>query len=235
MTVLQSQLGQCGLEMDKYTNFCNARSEQNSSLEKRQAEHQELLRLKEELAARLEKETDDVKASRLKLDEAQRVDAEAKQLGTANDEMECNVVIPGREEMARLAQKKETLAKMISQHHERSVTAEATEKKELKIKMEEKQRLSEELSVLKEELEGKKLKIQHLLRVQGESKESWESEISEHWTLGEKCRLAFEAEKAQSAEALRVRQSKNDAQIEEAKSSFEGGRDEKERYLHILL
>lgn len=235
VTLCDSKLKQCEKETEVYDDFCRSRDKTKAELKNLEKEHSENLRIKEELELQIRKSKAALHESKQELKVAESLDAEAKSLKKFNDSMEVSIVIPGKEEMTRLAEKKEEYAKAIGQEHHDSSVAQTREREELASKDEEKRLQTEELSALEEELEGKRLKGQHYVRVKEESIGNWEHEISEHQSLEAKYRLAYQAEKAQIEETHRVRQLELEAQVEKAQAELESQRFKDERHLHILL
>lgn len=235
LSPIDSKLNQYTQWLEAYETNLSALTEAKAARKKKDQEEQELLLQKEELVLQLKQAKEVLKSCELELEGSQRLGAEADQLEEANNDIERSIVVPGRLEMVRLAENKENLAMKIGEQHKDSVAAEAREKEELDLKVEEKKKVSEELLELKEKLEGEKSKNQHYLRVEKEFRENWDREISQYNTLEEKLRNAFEAGKAPIHEAEIARQAERDARIEEAGAQSQDMRDRSDRYVQILL
>jgi hypothetical protein len=233
--ILSSQLDQYKATEDKIERFENAFAEKSAAYEKQVQEQDELIRLKKGWEQRLQEATKKRKESKTEFEDSQELSYEISSKKAANDEKESSVLAPGKEEIERLSKERERLAKEIGQHHEAGVNAQAREKEELNAKREARKGVLEQVSALKEELEGKQTKRQHLERVEKESKENWEREIADHLTLEEKYRLALEAEAAHHEKLHQDHQAELEAKIEEERSEADSDRAEKDRYLQILL
>lgn len=231
LSAISSQLE----EVQEFERFRKARQEQKAVLELEEEEQTELLRLKEELIAKLQEAQNQLETNNVELEDVQRREAEAAKTKNENDEMHKSIVVPGRVEMVELAQKKEQLAMEIGQQHEIGVAAQAHEKEELGSKLEMKKAVLEELSALKEELEGKRSKSRHFDRVMKESEENWKQEIATHATLEEKYRNALEAKQAHMDEVHEMRMAKFNGRIGLAHEEAANQCAEKERHLQILL
>jgi hypothetical protein len=232
---LLSQLAYCKETKDEIIEFKKVYGTKIQASQNSLAENEKLTHIRAELESQLEAAKKELENGRLQLDASTGAARDVASIKAVNDDVENSIVLPGKDEIVRLIKEKEQLAKIISQGHEESAVAQEREKEEAKMKADELKAAKTELGTVKESLEGKKVKKQHFDRVQQESRENWEREISEHVAVEEKYMLAYEAESKHREDAYQSRKHEFEVMHEQMKSESELRCAAIDRHLHILL
>jgi chromosome segregation ATPase len=160
--------------------FRQAQEEHNTKMAermiKREAMLEALARMKEQLAATTEQRN----ASIDRLARARMAKDASNELKAASDRLEQTIILPGKEKMKRLVEKKETLAVKITEFHRRLEDDRAKDKATLQTTEERKTTLKAQVDRLKTELQSKEEEHATLERAQDDFKEKNRERIASH-------------------------------------------------------
>lgn len=130
-TAIDEQLKQCKTVLDSHQALRNAQKEHKENKAKRQTRREEMVArlqgLQEQQAAANELRN----ASMDRLARAQKAKDASDELKAANDHIAQTVILPGKNEMLRLAEAKEAFAAKLGQHHKTAELDRAEEKRAL--------------------------------------------------------------------------------------------------------
>lgn len=205
-----------------------------ANLESKEKQHEELTRIKDDVATKLEASTTDLKAHVMKLEEAKKLEAAANRAKATNDYDYNNILVPGRVELSEIAEKKEQLAKRIAETQKTFSELEVSGKEQLDSKLEAKRSVLVELANLQEQFDSLKNKREVMEHSNQESKESWEREINELEALEQKLRNTTATKEAYIKELKANQDKRRHENLEEAKTLAENETAKSSRLLQLL-
>ena len=182
-------------QIKDYEYYCKAKDDYHKQVEIRSEKKKELLALQIEAKRRLQEAQEAEKASLLRKqegEESMRL-AEAKKKG--NDEMEINTILPGKEELAKLTERKMELASEIGEFSKEIERDQAKEREALTARAKARDDATEHAEQLATEYRVKQEENQAASKKHQEFRKSHEEQIASHRSLEEKFSGMYEAQK----------------------------------------
>lgn len=197
--MLQLELGKRNLEkaskeMDDYHYYCKAKEDYEKAKVLRSERKKELLARQAEAKSKLEKSREAEQASLLRKQQAEEAMRSAEAKRKENSETETNIVLPGKAELAKLAEQKMKLAEQIAEASKNAEREQAKEREALAAKTQAKKGAIEQAEILETEYKAKQEEIEATSKIHQEFVLSHNEEIASHESLSKKFAEMHEVE-----------------------------------------
>jgi hypothetical protein len=181
-------------EMDDYNYYCKAMEDYKKETALRSERKKELLARQAEAKSKLKETQEAEQASLLRKQQA----GEAMRLAEAkrkdNSETETNIVLPGKTELAKLAERKMKLAEQIAEASKNTEREQAKEREALAAKTKAKKDVIEQAETLETEYKAKQEEIEATSKMHQEFIRSHNEQIASNESLVKKFEEIHEAE-----------------------------------------
>ena len=221
-------------EIENQKRLLESHTRSKAELEEKQKHKDELLRLKAELAAKLEASKEPLAASEQSLFKAQELEEEARKLKAENDEKHDKILVPGRLELSEIAEEKEKLAKRIEDAQKSNTELQISEKEKLDAIHETKRQTLETLAGLEEEARALKAKKEAMQNANHQAKESLTRELEGHLKLQEKLRDVSDVKETQLSNVRLEQLKRREEKIAEATTLADSEKAKGDRLIHTL-
>jgi hypothetical protein len=181
-------------EMDDYHYYCKAKEDYEKAKVLRNERKKELLARQAEAKSKLEQTQEAEQASLLRKQQAEEAMRLAEAKKKENSETEINIVLPGKAELAKLAERKMKLAEQITEASKNAEREQAKEHEALAAKTQAKKDAIEQAEIFETKYKAKQEEIEATSKMHQEFVSSHNEQIAYHESLSKKFAEMHQAE-----------------------------------------
>jgi chromosome segregation ATPase len=231
---IEVQMEKCKSELDSYEAFRQAQEEHKLGKAERQKQREEMTARLEQIETQMVLSNEQKNASIERLARAQRAKEASNEVKDANDHIERTSILPGKEEMIRLAEAKQALAVKIGEYHKTSEQDRAREKHDLDDAEDRRKSLNDQVERLVSELNTMEEEKAALESGQADFRNKRLEQIASHKALEKSYRETFKSTERNAQTTYEACRSKMEQDLQDFVSGAELEWDGKKKLNEIL-